>query len=313
MAQSPINPKFSVIIAAYNGSSTLTSAIDSVLSQVYAAYEIIIIDDGSTDNTLAVVSEYGDKVRYHFQQNSGVSSARNKGAKLAQGDWLAFLDADDWYYPQRLQWHAELLQRSPSLDFLIGDYDYRGPDGGIIRRSIESNEFGMRILGTADEHDSVLLNIEQMGLLIPSYFGHTLTFSVPRKKFLALNGYAECYSIGEDLHLLIRLCAASYKAGVICQPMGAYYVHDSGLIRSIGIKAQFNTVETLSSLKQELSNAPFPIRNGFLIALRNARFDLATVLLKKGQYWQAIVSFLPSVSENFSWTSIRALLSIIKG
>lgn len=104
---------------------TLTRAIDSVLAQVYAAYEIII-DDGSTDNASDVVSRYGDKVRYHFQQNSGVSSARNKGAKLAQGDWLAFLDADDWYYPQRLYWHAGLLQRHPTLDFLIGDYHYGG-------------------------------------------------------------------------------------------------------------------------------------------------------------------------------------------
>lgn len=126
-------------------------------------------------------------------------------------------------------------------------------------------------------------------------------------------GYAESYSIWEDLHLIIRLCAASYKAGVICKPMGVYYVHDSGLIRSDGIKAQFSTVETLSSLKKELSNAPFPIRNGFLIALQNARFDLATALLRKGRYWKAIVSFLLSVSENLSWTSLRALLSIIKG
>jgi hypothetical protein len=57
----------------------------------------------------------------------------------------------------------------------------------------------------------VVLNIEQMGLLIPSYFGHTLTFSISREKFLALDGYAESYSIGEDLHLIIRLCAARYK------------------------------------------------------------------------------------------------------
>ena len=65
------------------------------------------------------------------------------------------------------------------------------------------------MLGAADEHDSVLLNIEQMDLLIPSYFGHTLTFSVSREKILALDRYAESYSIGEDLHLITRLWAAS--------------------------------------------------------------------------------------------------------
>jgi ABC-type microcin C transport system permease subunit YejB len=94
--------------------------------------------------------------------------------------------------------------------------------------------------------------------------------------------------------------------------MGVYYVHDSGLIRSDGIKAQFSTVETLSSLKKELSSAPFPIRNGFLIALQNARFDFGNSVIKKGSIVEAIVSFLPSISENLSWASLRALLSIIK-
>ncbi|OYV16050.1 MAG: glycosyltransferase, partial [Methylococcaceae bacterium NSP1-1] len=101
-----MNPKFSVIIAAYNSGATLSKAIDSVLAQSYAAYEIVIVDDGSTDNTSAVARHYEEKIRYFFQKNSGVSSARNKGVELARGDWVAFLDADDWYYPQRLYWHA---------------------------------------------------------------------------------------------------------------------------------------------------------------------------------------------------------------
>ncbi|MGZ8191324.1 MAG: glycosyltransferase, partial [Methylococcaceae bacterium] len=287
--------------------------IDSVLAQSYPAFEIIIIDDGSTDNTAAIVSRYGDKVRYHFQQNAGVSSARNKGAQLAQGDWLAFLDADDWYYPQRLSWHAELLQRSPDIDFLIGDYNYGRADGSIIRRSIESSDFGLKILNSADEQGNVLLGIDEMGVLIPDYFGHTLTFSLPRETFLALGGYDLSFSIGEDLHLLIRLCAVSHKAGVICKPMGLYYVNDSGLMRSNVVKAQVKTVETLCSLKQSLANAPVPIRKGYLLALLKARSDLATAQIRNGQHLQAIFGYLPAIAESFSWRSLKMLLSIIKG
>ena len=313
MSKLSMNPKFSVIIAAYNSGATLSKAIDSVLGQSYPAYEIVIIDDGSTDDTSAVASHYGDKIRYFFQKNAGVSSARNQGVELAQGDWLTFLDADDWYYPQRLYWHAELLRRNPDLDFLIGDYHYGRADGSIIRRSIESTAFGLKTLVAADEYDSVLLGVAEMGELISGYFGHTSTLSLPREKFLALGGYPRSFSIGEDMHLLIRLCADSHKAGVTCNPMGIYYVHDSGLIRSDVVKAQISTVETLSSLKEVLKNAPAPIRKGFVSLMLNARFDLATALIKHGQHLKAIISFLPSLIESFSWNSVKLLLSIIKG
>ncbi len=307
------DPKFSVIIAAYNAGATLSKAIDSVLAQSYAAYEIIIVDDGSTDDTPVVASQYGDKIRYHFQKNEGVSNARNKGVELAKGDWLAFLDADDWYYPQRLYWHVELLRSNPDLDFLIGDYHYGRADGAVIRRSIEATAFGLKTLTMADEHESVLFGAAEMGELIPSYFGHTSTFSLPRETFLALGGYAQSFSIGEDIHLLIRLCASSHKAGVICKPMGLYYVHDAGLIRSDVVTAQIRTVETLLSLKEELTNTLAPIRDGFLLLLLNARFDLATALIKRGQHVKAIISFLPALMESCSWHSVRMLFSIIKG
>jgi hypothetical protein len=152
-----------------------------------------------------------------------------------------------------------------------------------------------------------------MGELIPSYFGHTLTLSLPKATFLALGGYPRSFSIGEDIHLLIRLCADSYKAGATCKPMGIYHVHDSGLIRSDVVKAQMGTVATLSSLKKALKTAPAPIKKGFSLLILNARFDLATALIRRGKHVKAIISFLPTLVESFSWRSLKLLLSIIKG
>ena len=116
-------PRFSVIIPAYNAEAFIARAIDSVLAQTWPAHEILVVDDGSADSTARIVAGYGEGVRYLRQENAGVSAARNAGARAATGDWLAFLDADDWYYPDRLKWHAEWIAEDDGLDFLTGDYD----------------------------------------------------------------------------------------------------------------------------------------------------------------------------------------------
>ena len=110
-------PTFSVIIPTYNAAATLGRAVESVLAQDCPAQEVIVVDDGSSDETAATVAAFGDRVRYLFQPNAGVSAARNAGVAVATGDWLAFLDADDWYYPERLRWHAEWIERDPGPGF----------------------------------------------------------------------------------------------------------------------------------------------------------------------------------------------------
>lgn len=99
-------PKVSVIIPAYNNATYLCEAIDSVLAQTYNDFEIIIVDDGSTDDTknnvLSYVQRYPDKIKYFYQRNKGAGSARNKGIEEAQGEYFAFLDADDFVTPEWL-------------------------------------------------------------------------------------------------------------------------------------------------------------------------------------------------------------------
>src|SRR5687768_2011753 len=96
-------PQVSVIIPAYNAGKHLAETVQSVLAQTYSGFEIIISDDGSTDNTSGIAQSFGDpKIRYSYQQNSGVSAARNNGAKAATGKYLAFLDADDLFHRDNL-------------------------------------------------------------------------------------------------------------------------------------------------------------------------------------------------------------------
>lgn len=96
--------KISVIIPSWNRADRLAAALDSVRAQSLAAHEIIVVDDGSTDNTRELLGRHYPEVHYLYQQNAGVSCARNTGIKAASGDWIALLDSDD-------QWHASKLER----------------------------------------------------------------------------------------------------------------------------------------------------------------------------------------------------------
>lgn len=109
-------PKVSVIIPTYNCDRFLPEAIDSVLMQTYQDYEIIVVDDGSTDQTCQVLEPYRNKIRYFYQENQGSAVARNLGIKQAQGELIAFLDADDfWLLPEKLTEQVKCFEEKPSL------------------------------------------------------------------------------------------------------------------------------------------------------------------------------------------------------
>lgn len=105
----------SVVIPTYNRSAFLRDAIDSVLCQQGAAFELIVVDDGSSDDTQKLVESYGPALRYVHQPNAGVSAARNKGVSLAEGEWLAFLDSDDFWLPGKLRFQLAYLAANPAL------------------------------------------------------------------------------------------------------------------------------------------------------------------------------------------------------
>ena len=108
----------SVIIPTFNRKETLKRAIQSVVMQSYTPYEIIVIDDGSDDGTKEWLKDNYPDVKYIYQMNSGVSSARNKGIKFARGDWIALLDSDDEWLPSKLKDQANEIELNPAAKFL---------------------------------------------------------------------------------------------------------------------------------------------------------------------------------------------------
>jgi glycosyltransferase involved in cell wall biosynthesis len=138
MENKPNNSKpfVSIIIPNYNNAHFLGDAIQSVLNQTYQNFEVIVVDDGSTDNSRDVVSNYFDRIRYIWQENKGLGGARNTGIMAAQAEYVGFLDADDQWYPNFLEVMVSLTQKYPDVAIYYSKARYMDEDGEDLPQSV---------------------------------------------------------------------------------------------------------------------------------------------------------------------------------
>lgn len=140
MRNPPAHISFSVVIPAYNSVATIARSIDSCLQQTYAPAEIIVVDDNSSDATADAIAGYGDKIKYiRLHTNVGAAVARNKGMDAATGMYIAFLDADDVWHPEKLRLMATILVARPEISFIYHPFtsqslDVTIPEGITIYR-----------------------------------------------------------------------------------------------------------------------------------------------------------------------------------
>lgn len=124
--------RVSVVIPSYNRAKRLPAAIDSVLRQGLPEMEVIVVDDGSVDDTRAVVERYGDRVRYVHQPNAGVGAARNTGIRHATAEFVAFLDSDDRWHDFKLSMQLALFEACPDVGLVFSDFAIEKPDGSVL-------------------------------------------------------------------------------------------------------------------------------------------------------------------------------------
>jgi len=131
-----MNPKFSIIVPTYNRAHLIKKAIQSVLAQTVTDWELIIIDDGSTDNTKEVAFGFGDKrILYGHQENKGRSVARNAGLHHARGEWICFLDSDDWYLEDHLEAFERAIEEQPEIKVFKTGVSFQKEDGKQLSQS----------------------------------------------------------------------------------------------------------------------------------------------------------------------------------
>ena len=190
----------SVIIPTYNRAHCVSEAIDSVLAQDPPADEVIVIDDGSTDNTPEVLQAYGDKIKPFRQENKGVGAARNVGMHLATGEWVAFLDSDDIWYPGRLRsLLRDITESSPKVVAHTGNLVLTGEGYELDYFSFRKWQFPT---------DSAKLVIDPLPLTMSGVFPQGT--ALRRGVAIDAGGYSEEMKIYEDAYLFTEMSLRGY-------------------------------------------------------------------------------------------------------
>lgn len=271
--------KFSVIIPLYNKAPYVAKAIDSVLMQTFADFELIIMDDGSTDGSfdvaLQTIAGYRD-CRIYKQKNGGVSVARNNGVLFSQGDYLCFLDADDWWEPEFLE----------EMDKLVSEF----PDAGIYGTNyniINETRRKTRVasVGVDAGFEKGYINYCQVyakTMYMPLWTG---AVCIPRTVFDEMQGFPQGIKLGEDFLLWIRI-ALKYKVAFLNKPLSNYNQDVDGLNRGVGRlhNPKCHMLWNLEFLAEEEKNNP-----DLKILLDNLRvFSLMPYLLSKDYHDEAL-------------------------
>jgi glycosyltransferase involved in cell wall biosynthesis len=202
----------SVIIPTFNYADYVGDAIESVIAQSCAAKEIIVVDDGSTDDTRARVSSFGAKVKYVYQRNGGISSARNTGIGLATGDIIAFLDSDDTWHPRKLEEQVRVANDQPECGLIASESTLADPP----------------VWGGSDSARVIPITLEQLirrGRFSPS------SVLVRRKCFEHVGRFDVRHGPAADRDMWIRI-AAKYPVALLSTPLCWYRLHGNNMSKA---------------------------------------------------------------------------------
>ena len=211
-------PRVSVIIPSYNSARYLGRAIDSARAQTYKDYEILVVDDGSTDDTKDVAMQYGRKVTYLYQQNRGVSAARNHAILKANGELLAYLDADDMWYPEKLERQVAFLDVHQECGMVHSEMSVINEQGEILH------------LRFYEETKRSVPQGHCVKQLLMRCHIQTLTVVERRSSFDRVGVFDDRLPVAEDYLHWIMIAAEGQAVGYLEEPLAKYRWRTGSLI-----------------------------------------------------------------------------------
>ncbi len=285
-------PAVSVIIPAYNAGSQLRDAIESASRQTYGDREVIVVDDGSTDQTESLVSFYGDRIRYYKQANRGVAAARNLGIAKAKGKYIAFLDADDLWLPTKLAEQVPLLEADPSLGLVYTDWAIVSDQGEITRSFLRD-----RPAASGDAFEAIV----RCGFILTSG-------TVVRRACLdAVGSFDESRVVAEDYDLWLRVCYR-WKIALVDKPLVVKRSRHTGLSSN----SRRTAIEKVALFEKALKTYPDLSRKHRHLMrhqLMQSYWDIGYDDFDNGAFGSARHNFLCSLKAE--WTSRKAFVYLL--
>jgi glycosyltransferase involved in cell wall biosynthesis len=272
-ARQRARPSISVILPVHNGERYLAHALNSVIGQTRAVAEIIVIDDGSTDGSMDVVSRFADAGLARFVQLTmsgvGQSAARNEGARHASGDYLAFIDQDDVWLAGHVEALALRLDDADACEMVYSDINTIDAEGGLLTMRLNA------LSGNSHPKLSILDIITDDIMALPS------ATMVRREAFVALGGFDETLQGYEDDDLYIRGFRAGWNPGFLAEARVNYRIHGSGSSMSPSFRAsRLKFTEKVSTMFPDNPQARiYYVRDLLLPRMRRSfMMDYATAL-----------------------------------
>jgi glycosyltransferase involved in cell wall biosynthesis len=218
-------PKISIITPSYNQGKFIEQTIQSVLSQNYSDLEYIVMDGGSTDNTVEILKKYGGKLKWFSEKDKGQSDAINKGLKMATGDIVTWLNSDDYYLPETLKKVGEFFINNAKAQWVTGDYKIVDENGKEIQSFVRSYKNILRSLPFSST------------LYIANYINQPSTFW--KRSLMNEVGFVnENYHLCMDYDLWLRIYQ-KYPLNTLNTPLSAFRIHSTSKGKSQYVK-QFN-------------------------------------------------------------------------
>jgi glycosyltransferase involved in cell wall biosynthesis len=288
--------RISAVIPAYNRAKTIGRAIDSVLAQEFPACEIIVVDDGSKDNTKEIVKRYGEKIHYVYQNNAGVAVARNRGVYEAKYEWIAFLDSDDYWLPQHLKRTIEVIRFTEEKAALYFSDIMRPIDeGGGTYWELSEFSVSGRFEFRRDASEWALGLRRQPMMLQVSV--------IKREKYLEIGGIPEALITREDTFLFYKICLF-YPA---CAVAGCGGGMSSDCKESGRLTAEYDsrtfkfhecTILLYKELMKDKNKMRYDNRKIIKIDFVGAYLDYGNLLIKRKKFIAAILNIIEGAKIN---------------
>lgn len=268
-----------VIIPTYNRATLVTRAIESVLGQTLRVHEVVVVDDGSTDDTAKRLQAFGTDIRIITQTNAGPSAARNRGLEAATGSFICFLDSDDQWLPNKIELQLQQFRDFPSLDFVFADIEVIAPDGGSDREipeGVARNRF-FSSTGPLPEMFEALVSVN---------FTVTSTVMLRAEVVKRIGFMDEQFHLCEDLDYWLRATGAGCRFGFLPIVLTRRFKHAENLVNdwSGRVHAQIAVLD-----KQIAEGSGFSKGCVRLIEERIAslHYDLGSHYLRQGRFRDA--------------------------